>query len=322
MNAGALHLPALGGRLGMGIGVDLPWSGRIGFRRAAEGDGITEPLRNFLVANRTAFHYLFFAFQPKDRNRLRPDAYFAAYDELFSFVPDFRTRGFHQTMLNMGSMEPYERKDLITFTNSLIARYGFSWVVEDLGLWSIAGKTVPYPLPPFMTREGLRACIRNVREVSAGLDAPLSVEFPGFTEGTNFYIGDYDAFDYFREMADQADVAVTIDIGHIISYQWLRGNQGERMFIGLERLPLDRCFEFHLSGCAITKGKFRDLHHGVLLDEQIDLLEYLLPLCPNLQAVSYEDPQYTDDGVLIANSLRNFERMKNLVDAWTSSHVL
>ena len=109
---------------------------------------------------------------------------------------------------------------------------------------------------------------------------------------------------------------VTIDIGHVLSYQWLRGRSGERKFEELDRLPLDRCFEFHLSGCQISGRKFRDLHHGVLLDEQIELFEHLLPLCPNLRAVTYEDPKYDSDGVLLPKAVRNFERLRRATACW------
>jgi hypothetical protein len=90
----------------------------------------------------------------------------------------------------------------------------------------------------------------------------------------------------------------------------------EKMFNGLEKLPFENCFELHLSGCQIIKGKFRDLHHGVLMDEQIQLLDYLLPLCPNLKAITYEDPKYTDEGILIPKSQKNYQRMKEAVEKW------
>jgi uncharacterized protein (UPF0276 family) len=125
-----------------------------------------------------------------------------------------------------------------------------------------------------------------------------------------------DAFVYFNRLAEDADVWVTLDVGHLLSYQWLRGRTGSSMFDGIEALPLARCRELHLSGCQIVNGRFRDLHHGVLLDEQLELTEYLLPRCPNLLGVSYEDPMYREDGQLVEKSRRNYARLKALVAAW------
>ncbi|MFC4075894.1 multinuclear nonheme iron-dependent oxidase [Salinithrix halophila] len=314
-----IRFPDVKEKLGLGMGMDLPWGGDIGFMRdGSRGDTITPKMHSFFSKYREEFTYLFLAFQPKNRNVLRAEEYFQAYDSLFKEVPHLKCRAFHQTILNMGSMETYEKDEIIRFTNQLIDRYEFKWIVEDLGLWSIGGKTVPFPLPPYMTQEGLEACIQNIREYQDRLNAPLCVEFPGFTEGTNFYIGEMDAFDYFTTLAKETNSPVTIDIGHILSYQWLMGNTGEHMYKGLERLPLDHCFEMHLSGCQIIRGKFRDLHHGILLDEQIDLLEFLLPRCPNLKAVTYEDPKYTEEGILIPKSQKNYVRMKEMVNEWAS----
>lgn len=315
-----IKLPTIKNKLGLGIGMDMPWSGKIGFEsNPLKGDTITDNMKLFFSQYSDVFNYVFFAFQPKNRNKLIAEEYFAAYDCLFDHIPPRYVRAFHHTILNMGATEQYDRKDIYIFTNKLIKRYNFTWVVEDLGLWSINGKTVPFPLPPFMTDKGLEVCIKNIQTIQNNLEAPLCVEFPGFTEGTNFFIGKMDAFNYFRIIAEETGVAVTIDIGHILSYQWLRGNTGEKMFHELDSLPLNQCFEFHLSGCQITNGKFRDLHHGVLLNEQISLLEFLLPLCPNLKAVTYEDPKYTKNGILIPKAQKNFSSMMQIVSNWAFS---
>ena len=71
-------------------------------------------------------------------------------------------------------------------------------------------------------------------------------------------------------------------------------------------MPLDRCFEIHLSGCAIDGERFLDLHHGVLLDAQLTMLERLLERCPNVRAITYEDPAFDAARALEAQSLGGF----------------
>ncbi|MEY9840067.1 DUF692 family multinuclear iron-containing protein [Streptacidiphilus sp. EB103A] len=305
-------------RLGLGVGMDLPWGAKIGFVDTAGGGDVTPRVRAFLKRHTGQFGYSFFAFQPRNRARLRAHDYVRAYDRLYEAMPVGMARAFHQTLLNMGTPEAYDRHPVAQFTNELHARYGFSWVVEDLGIWSLRGRPLPYPLPPVMTERGLELATENAKEARRLLEPPLHVEFPGFTEGGSFVLGGLDGFDYFRRLADDADVSVTLDVGHILSYQWLRGRTGTSMFDELERLPLERCRELHLSGCQIVGGKFRDLHHGVLLDEQIELTRYLLPRCPNLLGVTYEDPVYAEDGVLVQRSRRNYERLRLLVGEWVS----
>ncbi|MBJ6363196.1 DUF692 family multinuclear iron-containing protein [Paenibacillus sp. GCM10012307] len=311
-----IKFPNISKKLGLGMGMDLPWGQEVGFVSTNHGDSITPKMKIFFNSYKDEFNYLFFAFQPKNRNFLKAEEYFEGYDSLFAEVPNIEARAFHQTILNMGAMEDYQKDQIIDFTNKIVERYDIKWIVEDLGLWSIKGKSVPFPLPPYLTDEGLQACIDNINVYKEGINVPISVEFPGFTEGTNFFIGSMNGFDFFQKLVEETNVPVTLDIGHILSYQWLIGNTHEKMFDGLEKLPFDNCFEFHLSGCQIIKGKFRDLHHGILLDEQIDLLEYLLPKCPNLKAITYEDPQYTDEGILIPKSQKNYQRMKEIVSKW------
>jgi uncharacterized protein len=306
-------------RLGLGVGFDMPWGGSYGFESTGENaDCLTKELKAFLKQHEHLFSYLFVAFQPKNRNQLLARDYFQAYDSFFGTLPN-TARAFHHTLLNMAAIEPYNKHPIISFTNELINRYNFRWVVEDLGVWSIRGKALPYPLPPFLTAEGLAACIANVKEYQSALDAQLCIEFPGFSEGISFYIGDIHAFDFFCTVARETCSFVTIDVGHVLSYQWLRGNKGERMFDGLERLPLDHCFELHLSGCSVSNGKIVDLHHGVLLDEQIELLSFFLAECSNLKAITYEDPKYTSTGALISKARKNFERLEDQVQRWLSA---
>jgi uncharacterized protein (UPF0276 family) len=118
------------------------------------------------------------------------------------------------------------------------------------------------------------------------------------------------AYDFFRIVVEETGSPATLDVGHLLSYQWLRGRRGEALFGELDLLPLDHCFEIHLSGCAIADGRFLDMHHGVLLDEQLDLLGRLAPRCPHLRAVTYEDPRFDDDGALLPETAPSFERLR------------
>jgi uncharacterized protein (UPF0276 family) len=118
-------------------------------------------------------------------------------------------------------------------------------------------------------------------------------------------------------LAEETRSAVTLDLGHLLSYQWLRGRRGSDLYEELERLPLENCFEIHLSGCAIVADRFLDVHHGILLDEQLELLQRIAPLCPNLSAITYEDPKFKN-GALIPRSIPNFQRLEQLVSRWAA----
>ncbi|MBI2373464.1 MAG: DUF692 family protein [Deltaproteobacteria bacterium] len=297
-------------RLSFGVGMDLTPSSTYGFD---DRGALSDRVARFLRSMPSELDHFFFSFQRRGRSTLRADDYFPSFDDLMTHVPSGWTRALHHTLLNLGTTGRYDRRPIFELTNELIARYELAWVNEDLGLWSIDGRPMPYPLPPLLTENGLRASIRNVRECMTGLDAPLVVEFPGFADGPSVWVGELDAYDFFRQLAEETSVHVTLDVGHLLSWRWAIGHRGAALFDGLDRLPLASCFELHLSGCTIRAESFVDAHHGVLLDEQLELAEQLIERCPNLRAVTFEDPRYTRDGQLTRKSRTSFERLRRLV---------
>ena len=131
-------------------------------------------------------------------------------------------------------------------------------------------------------------------------------------------IGDLDAYDFFRVLAEATDAPVTLDVGHLLSWRWWRGLRGEDLYGDLDRLPLGRCFEIHLSGCHIDGDRFVDAHHGDVLAEQIELLGRLLPRCPNLRAVTFEDPRLDGAGALLPSSADSWRRLREATREWES----
>lgn len=314
---GSIRFPAVR-RLGLGVGLDVPW-GPGGFVHDVQhGDAVSPSVKRFLAGEGREATHLFFAWQPRDRSRPRLADYRQAWDDLWSAAPSAAVRALHHTALNLGAVDGYQRGALFEFTNALVDRYQLEWINEDLGLWSVGGKPLPYPLPPYLTTGGLRSAIAAIRECQAALTVPLVVEFPGFSQGVSLPIGPWHAFDYFRLLAEESESPVTLDVGHLLSWQWLRGRRGNALYDELERLPLAHCFEIHLSGCEIIRDRFIDAHHGVLLDEQLELLARLVPACPNLRAITYEDPKLDDDGRLIASNRTSFDRLRAFVHSWAN----
>ena len=313
----AVRFPALPKR-GLGVGMDLRWDAETGFgHRPCQGDRLAPRVRAFLQAQAATFSHAFFSFQPRDRALPRVADYAPAWDDLVRALPGELPLALHHTALNLGALGPYARTELLAFTAQLCERYRLRWVNEDVGLWSLAGRPLPYPLPPVLDTGGLRASCENVRECQDGLPVPLVLEFPGFSAGVSVVVGEMHAYDFFRELAERTCAPVTLDVGHLLSFQWLRGKRGAALLDELERLPLAHCFELHLSGCELVGERFVDTHHGVLIELQLELLARLLERCENLRAVTYEDPRLTADGALVPATRASFERLVREVAPWS-----
>ena len=301
-------------RRGLGVGLDLPWDARTGFGI----DALAAPVRAYLAENAATWSHAFFSWQPRDRSLPALADYAPAWDDLVAVLPDRLPRALHHTALNLSALGPYQRAELFEFTNALCERYRLRWINEDVGMWSLAGRPLPYPLPPVLDARGLSAAMANVRACQRALSVPLVLEFPGFSRGVSVVLGDLHAYDFFRALAEETDAPVTLDVGHLLSWQWWCGRRGADLFDELERLPLANCFELHLSGCEIVDGRFIDAHHGCLLDEQLRLLEQLLPRCPNLHAVTYEDPRFDEHGALVPANQPSWLRLSEIVEPWAN----
>ena len=302
-----------GRRLGFGIGFDLPWRPEgVGFRPATETPSAR--LASYLKCE--TYNYLMFSYQPRGCTALDPRSYQGAYDRLVAILPPGLPLALHHTLLNLGAVGEYDRSAIYDFTNALHKRFGFAWVNEDIGVWSHRGVPMPYPLPPLLIAENIARTVDTLIEARESLKPALHVEFPGFSADLTIIVGRMDAYDWFRQVVEGANVAATLDIGHLLSYRWMLGCRGERLYDGLERLPLRHCQEIHLSGCEVTDDRFHDLHHGLLMDEQLELLDRLIDLCPDLLGVTYEDPALDAAGRLPAAATANVDRLKRRVTQW------
>jgi uncharacterized protein len=307
-----LELPE--GGVQLGVGFDMSWGS--GFvADPANGDRVASGPAQFLSRHRDVFSHVFVSWQPRSRAKLDVGDYTAAWDDLFVGLDGYPVRALHQTTLNLAASSAYDRREILALTNALVHRYDLRWVNEDLGLWSLDGRPLPYPLPPLLTDAGLAACIRNVVETVEGLDVPLLVEFPGFSAGWSLRVGGWDAYDFFREVVEQGGAACTLDVGHLLSWRWFIGHRGEALFGDLDRLPLDHCFEVHLSGIEISGERFVDAHHGVLIEAQFELLKRLRARCPNLRVITYEDPVFDEHGALDPGNQASLARLVEAVGA-------
>lgn len=297
---------------GLGVGLDTPWGSARGFQTS-----VGSSLRHFLEKHAADFGTFFFSFQKRHYGALKTEEYLPAFEELYRLASAFAsTVNLHHTMLNLGSMLPYKREHILRVTNELSEKIPFGWINEDVGIWFLEGKSVPYPLPPVLTKEALAVCTRTVLEVRRELHTPLSIEFPGITDGASFQVGNLDLFEFFSDLAEQTQSLVTLDTGHLLGWEWSQQRFGDEMYRHLENFPYDQVVEIHLAGSESKEGVFIDRHHGLLLPEQFEMLEFLVPRCSRLKTITYEDPKFDNLGNLIEKSRPSFAALKEAVKKW------
>ena len=294
--------------LGLGIGIDLQWGMNL------------SSLREFARHSGGHFQYSFVSLQANSHdllwNKESQNNVIKHLDDFFSCFPHLYNKlALHHTMLNMaGNMKDYPRELIINFTNLLIKHFGFRWVNEDLGIWYLNGKKTAYPFPPFLNQQSRELCVENIKWYQDYLRAPLLVEFPGYSEGSSFAIGEMNQIDFFVEVVNKSNCFWTLDTGHLLGSLYSEGKNLESL--NLKDLPLSLCREIHLSGSAIVNGEFLDLHHGIIMPEQMQLLRLLRGKCENLWGVCYEDPKFTFDGQLLPKALPQFNELLKEINIW------
>ncbi|MBX2804142.1 MAG: DUF692 domain-containing protein [Myxococcales bacterium] len=296
-----------------GIGLDVLWG-----PQGLSAEGRPAPsLVALLEELGPRLDHVFFSLQSPTRGIPALDEVLGPMTELVAAAREagVPTVALHHTMLNLACPpRAYDRQGLLEMTRALCDTLDLAWVNEDLGYWSVQGQPLAYPLPPQLTEVGLTDCVAAIRQVQDALPCPLHVEFPGFAADLSEpCLGDWDAFDLFREAVMRSDAVCTLDVGHLLSWRWLMGHRGAALLEGWERLPLSACREIHVAGARIRSDQLIDAHDGHLLADQLHGLRWLLEHCPGPVAVTFEDPRFDEEGRLQPDSESGLEALWRVV---------
>ena len=162
-----------------------------------------------------------------------------------------------------------------------------------------------YFIPPILNEASLERAIERVREVQSVVPVTVAIEPPPMT----FVVGDLALFSFFGELAEEADCAILLDMGHLVSYEMASGKQ---VCDALSDLPCERVVEVHIAGGRLKKGEqgpvYVDAHECAILDQTWQMLEVILPELPNVKAVCYEC-----EGINESTVLSTLKRLRKLV---------
>ena len=169
--------------------------------------------------------------------------------------------------------------------------WSFVWHSEHLGFQTIAGDDdatleIGVPLPMPATAEAVELVASRSASIQQRYSVPFLLENPAH---------------YFRDLPTDPEIgneagflqAVTKNSGCylLLDLHNLYCNAVNLHFDAQEminRLPLDRVIEIHVAGGSWRDGFWMDAHDGRVPEPVWKLLEYVLPLAPNVGGVVFE----------------------------------
>ena len=250
------------------------------------------PLRGFIETSSNAFDFLEVVPDilwtdrgPGQRPRYRDDpagtAFLRQVRERMPVIP-------HSIGLSIGSAHRFDSEHV-----EQIERWrewlDFPWHSDHLS-YSVAehvegdgevnaGFTMPLPLD----RESLELVATRAAQVRARIPLPFLIE------NNVYYVRlaerELDEADFLNALSKRAGCWLLLDL-HNIYVNGRNHDFDPRAF--LERLDLSRVAELHVAGGMEHDGFYLDSHSGPTPDSVRDLLEWVLPRCPNVGGVVFE----------------------------------
>lgn len=167
----------------------------------------------------------------------------------------------------------------------------FLWHSEHLGFQTIAADNgdaldvgVPLPLPP--TSEAVELVSARCVSVAARYGVPFALENPAhYLPGLPADPEVGDDVGLIRAIVERSGCFHLLDLHNVYCNAI---NLGCDPFDVINRMALDRVLEIHIAGGSWSDGFWMDAHDGKVPEEVWQLLEYTLPLTPNVAGVVFE----------------------------------
>lgn len=209
--------------------------------------------------------------------------------------------------------------DWLEATAKHIETVNSAWFAQDVAycFWeqgAAYSTSLGYFIPPVFNQNSLERAVERVKEVQAIVPVTVAVEPPPLT----FFAGSMSLFSFFAELAERADCAILLDMGHLVSYEMASGKKIKEQ---LKELPCERVIEVHIAGGRLKQAAdgpiYVDAHETAILNETWQMLGTMLPELPNVKAVCYEC-----EGVQENSVLPTLKKIRRLVKEHSASTAL
>jgi uncharacterized protein (UPF0276 family) len=221
----------------------------------------------------------------------------------------------HGVAFSVGSAarEPERRERWLARIRDDVATFDYRWYTDHLGVTRLAGRELTLPLPLPMRDD-------SAAIVSASLIELQSVVRDVGVENSVFYFHFGDPLDeprFLRRCLAAPRTHLLLDLHNVFT---TAQNCGFDAWDYIERLPLERVIEIHVSGGSDSEAGWLesgavmrlDGHDNEVPGEVWRLLERTVPLCANLRGVTLERMEGTveqRDVACLEEELRHVRRI-------------
>lgn len=161
-------------------------------------------------------------------------------------------------------------------------RRAYRHISEHLGFVTAGDRVDGAPLPMPLRDEVVAIGVDRLRRLSAESGLAVGLENLALALGRSDVD---DEAELLERLLDPVDGFLVLDLHNL----WCRAlNFGCSLASLIDRYPLERVREVHLSGGSDVDGLRRDTHDGDVPQELFVALEALLPRCPSLELVVLE----------------------------------
>ena len=196
----------------------------------------------------------------------------------------------HGVELSIGSAHGLNTAYL-TMLDSFQKEWPFVWHSEHLGFQTIAGDDdstleIGVPLPMPATVEAVELVAARSATILKRYDVPFLLENPAhyFSDlPTDPEIGD--EYRFLSALTQKSDCYLLLDLHNLYC------NAVNHKFDArdaINAIPMDRVIEIHVAGGSWRDGFWMDAHDGRVPEAVWELLEYVLPIAPNVAGVVFE----------------------------------
>jgi uncharacterized protein (UPF0276 family) len=196
----------------------------------------------------------------------------------------------HGVELSIGSAHGLNNAYL-KMLDSFQKEWPFVWHSEHLGFQTIAGDNdstleIGVPLPMPATVEAVELVAARSASILQRYDVPFLLENPAhyFSElPADPEIGN--EYKFLTAFTQKSGCYLLLDLHNL--YCNAVNHHFEARDV-IDTLPLDRVIEIHVAGGSWRDGFWMDAHDGRVPEPVWELLEYVLPIAPNVAGVVFE----------------------------------